>query len=74
MMLATSPTPRQSYRNGRLNCPAGADAAPLRARNIASRNQSSTPRDLAEQFKASASSAIRWVDLREETGIGGRMP
>jgi hypothetical protein len=54
-----------------MNCPAGAGAAPLRARNIAARNHSSTPSDLAEQFKASVSSAIRWVDLREETGIGG---
>jgi len=70
-MLATSPTPRQSYRNGRLNCPAGAGAAPLRARNFAARNHSSTPWGLTEQFKASVSSAIRWVDLREETGIGG---
>jgi len=41
-MFATSPTPRRSYRNGRLNCPAGAGAAPLHARNIAARNHSST--------------------------------
>jgi len=70
-MLATSPTPRQSYRNGRLDCAAGAGAAPLRPRNFAARNHSSTPWGLKEQFKASVSSAIRWVDLREETGIGG---